>query len=137
MIEINNITRSRTDEKFVMQVAQKVLRKEKAERYNLSIAFIDAAEMRALHRKYRKKDKVANVLSFPAKEFGLGEIVICPAQVRKDAKKYGMMFREALAWMLIHGILHLLRYNHESGKEAKVMEKKERDYLGHARGNKL
>jgi probable rRNA maturation factor len=83
-----------------------------------------------LNRRYRGKNRVTDILAFPNKEIGLGEIVICLREVKKNAKKYGLTFEKELSKVLIHGILHLLGYNHEeSEKEAERMRKKEEYYL--------
>ena len=137
MIEVNNITRAEIDEEFLVQVAKKVLTGENRKKSDLSIALVGPKRMRELNKRYRKKDKVVNVLSFPfdsaqgkpIAELGLGEIVLCVQEVKKDAKKYGMIFEKALAWMLVHGILHLLGYDHAKERDAKHMEQKEHLYL--------
>ena len=130
MIEIHNVTQRSIDESFLKKVAERVLKEEKSKESGLSIAIVGSRRSRQLNLQYRGKDKPANVLSFPESEFGLGEVVICPEQVKKDAKEYGMIFERALAWMLIHGILHLLDYDHEKSEPlAKRMEKRESDYL--------
>jgi len=130
MVEVNNRTKSSIDEAFLRKVAEQVIKKEKARNSDLSVALVGPKEMQELNKQYRKKDKAVNVLSFSGGESALGDVVICPQEVRKDAKKYGILFKEALAWMLIHGILHLLDYNHEENiKEAQKMEEKEESYL--------
>jgi probable rRNA maturation factor len=123
MIEVNNTTRRAVDEVFLKKVGERVLREEKAKNADVSVVIVGAKRMQELNRRYRKKDKVANVLSFSVQELGLGEVVLCPQEVKKDAKKYGMIFEKAFAWMLVHGILHLLGYSH------KEMEKREERYL--------
>jgi len=61
---------------------------------------------------------------------GLGEIVICLSEVKKNAKRFSLTFEKELARVLIHGILHLLGYDHEKSKEGeREMEKKENYYL--------
>jgi len=129
MIEVNNLTKSEISETFLKKVAEKVLKGEKQQKKELSIALVSPKRAAELNKKYRKKDTVANVLSFAEPELGLGEIVICPQEVRKEAKKYGMMFEQGLAWMLVHGILHLLGYDHVKEGEARRMEQKEHRYL--------
>lgn len=129
MIEVNNKTQSRVDEKFLLQVARKVLTGERRAKSGLSIALVGPKKMEELNKKYRKKDKAANVLSFFEPELGLGEVILCPHAVKKDAKKYGILFEEALAWMLVHGILHLLGYGHEQERDARTMEARETRYL--------
>jgi probable rRNA maturation factor len=143
MIELNNLTRSKINEAALKKTAERVLRGEKSKKKDLSIVFVGPKKSQELNRMYRGKDKPANVLSFANKkestlsgiegsslaEGYLGEIALCPAEIKKDAKKYGMIFEKALAWMLIHGILHVVGYDHESKKEAALMEQKEDIYL--------
>jgi probable rRNA maturation factor len=134
MIEVNNLTQRKISKAQLVKVAERVLQGEKLQEKELSIALVGQKKSRTLNKKHRNKDKTANVLSFPAgNESGveepLGEIVLCPAEIEKDAKKYGMMFEQALSWMLIHGILHLGKYSHKKEKEAKLMEQKEQKYL--------
>jgi probable rRNA maturation factor len=137
MVEVNNRTRKPIREAFLKKVAEVVLTKEKVPDKNLSIALVEPAESKRLNKTYRKKDKAANVLSFPGEnesmpgETGayLGEVILCPSEIEKDAKKYGMIFEQALAWMLIHGILHVIGLDHKTEQEARAMEKKEHLYL--------
>ena len=128
MIEINNLTKERVDKNFLESVAKKVLKGEDGEKGEVSIALVTSAEIKKLNKKYRGEDKPTDVLSFEG--IGLGEIVICPSQVKKNAGKLNVGFKKELSRVLIHGILHLLGYNHEKkGKEAEKMEKKQNHYL--------
>ncbi|MBI4217368.1 MAG: rRNA maturation RNase YbeY [Parcubacteria group bacterium] len=130
MIELNNLTKETVPRTLLKRVAQSVLRKERR-KAGLSIVLLEKKRMLQLNRIYRKKNKVANVLSFPLSdargksipELGLGEVILCPAEIRKDAEKYGISYTKALAWMLIHGILHVLGHTHRQ------MIKKETRYL--------
>ena len=129
MIEINNLTTNPIDEEFFKKVAKIVLKGEN-KKEGLSIALVGLGRIRELNRRYRGKNRVTDILAFPNKEIGLGEIVICLREVKKNAKKYGLTFEKELSKVLIHGILHLLGYNHEeSEKEAERMRKKEEYYL--------
>lgn len=121
MIEINNLTKFRIDKKLFSTVAKIVLKGENRGRENISLAFVNKAEIKKLNKKFRKKDKATDVLSFGLNEKNyLGEIVICSEAVRK-----GEMLK-----VFIHGILHLCGYEHErSEKEAEIMEKKQNFYL--------
>ena len=126
MIEVNNLTTGQVDENFVKRIAGGVLKGEKKQG-NISIAFIGEGRMRKLNKKYRKKNKVTDVLAFSE---GLGEIVICLREVKKNAKKFNSSLQEELARVLIHGTLHLLSYDHEkSEREKKKMEETEKHYL--------
>jgi len=140
MIEINNLAGFTTDEKFLKRVAQTVLKGEDKKEHILSIALINEEEIRGLNKKYLKKDKPTDVLSFSqTSDFSekiiefknvLGEVVICPQVVVKNAKDFNISFEKELAKVLIHGILHLLGYNHEkSDQKRKNMQKKENHYL--------
>ena len=145
MTEINNLTKARISRKFLQKIARDVLKEEKPrEKIDLSIALVNSARIRELNRVYLKKNKPTDVLSFAEdkkflgkfkilknqKSGNLGEIIICPSEVRKNAKKFGFYFRKELARVLIHGILHLLNYEHEGSKEAsRIMEKKQQYYL--------
>jgi len=130
MIEINNLTTNAVDEEFLRKVAKIVLEREKKEKADLSIALVGQGRIRELNKKYRKKNRTTDVLAFPDKEKGSGEIVICLREVRKNAKKFGFVFEKEIARVLIHGTLHLLGYDHEKSKlEAEKMRRKEEDYL--------
>ena len=128
MVEINNLTTVSVDEKFLKKVVKKVFKKEKKEKAELSIALVGRGRIRELNKKYRKKNRATDILAFPGD--GLGEIVICLREVKKNAKKYKASFEKELARVLIHGLLHLLGYNHEkSEKAAQKMEEKQNYYL--------
>jgi len=144
MIEINNLTTNQIDEEFLKEVAKRVLKKEGRVKVELSIALIGQGRMRKLNKKYRGKNRVTDVLAFPEtkvllekfkvgpsqKVQGLGEIVICLREVKKNAKRFNSALETELARVLIHGILHLLGYNHEISEEkAKEMEEKQNYYL--------
>ncbi|HXK32187.1 MAG: rRNA maturation RNase YbeY [Candidatus Nealsonbacteria bacterium RBG_13_38_11] len=124
MIEINNLT-TLVDYGFLKKVAKIVLNKKKLD---LSIVLVSSAEIKELNKKYRKKNKATDVLSFLYDDSG--EIVICLKEVRQNAKKFGFPFKTELAKVLIHSVLHLLGYEHEkSKKQAAIMDKKENYYL--------
>jgi probable rRNA maturation factor len=131
VIELNNLTGEVVSSAFFKKVAQSVLRQEKKNGAGMSVVFVGEKRIQELSRIYKKKDKVVNVLSFPFNdvqgrpipEMGLGEVILCPAEIRKDAKKYGISYTKGMAWMLIHGILHLLGYTHRQ------MINREKQYL--------
>lgn len=137
MIEINNLTQKSVSERFLKKVAKDVLKEEKREGYGLSIALVGPAEIRKLNKEYLEKDEPTDVLSFPqtaekaaGKNQNLGEIVICIQEVGKNAKRFNSTFEKELSLVLIHGILHLLDYNHKSStKGDEKMRKKERYYF--------
>ena len=142
MIEINNLTAISLDKKFLQDIGQKVFRGEDIKgEIELSVAFVPSQRIKELNKKYRGKNKVVSILSFPdtEKKFPfrseektriLGEIIICPSELEKNATKYKIGFQTELARVFIHGILHLLGYKDKSSeKAAKKMEEKETYYL--------
>ncbi len=130
MIEINNLTTVQIDEEFLKKVAEKVLESENKKEADLSIALVGQGRMRKLNKKYRGKNRVTDVLAFPNKNLGLGEIVICLREIKKNAKRFGETFEKELIRVLIHGIFHLLGYDHEKSEKAgQKMAEKENYYL--------
>jgi probable rRNA maturation factor len=98
----------------------------------LSILIVDDDEMSELNGQYRGKPGPTNVLSFSMQEgeFGgvtnlLGDVVISADTALKEAEEAGVTLEERLSQLLVHGILHLVDYDHErSDEEADIMEKK-------------
>lgn len=128
MIEVNNLTDVAIDKDFIKRIVRKVLKGERKKISEFSVAFINEQKMKVLNRKYRKKNQATDVLAFQYDN--LKEIVICPNVVKKNAERFGLNFKTELARIFIHGILHLLGYDHEkSKKEAIRMEKKQEYYL--------
>ena len=89
----------------------------------ITLAFLEADSMGKLNRDFRSKDKVTDILSFSGFQPGeLGEIALCGQIIEKQAKAHRIKPKEELGYLLIHGVLHLLGYEHEkSDKEAKIM----------------
>ena len=104
-IEIINFTKTKIGERFLIKIAKKILVREK--NADLSIALLTKNEIKKLNKRFRKKDKPTDVLSFK-ETIGLGEIVICPAVVKENAKKFKVSFKEELSRVLIHGLSHLI-----------------------------
>lgn len=128
MIEINNLTTNPVDEEFLKGLVKKVLEGENKEGAGLSIALVGQGRIRELNKKYRGKNRATDVLAFPGD--GLGEIIICLREVKKNAKRYRSNSEKELARVLIHGILHLLGYDHEKSEQAaEKMREKEGYYF--------
>jgi probable rRNA maturation factor len=117
--------------------ASRLLNLEKAE---LSLLFVGPARMRALNARYRGIHKTTDVLSFPMYasrrefpegEFLLGDVVIDAWQAHAQARQRGVPLRRELRRLLIHGLLHLLGYNHEKNSyHRRKMAAAEREILG-------
>jgi probable rRNA maturation factor len=90
---------------------------------DLSIAVVSDRRMRALNRQFRGKDSATDVLSFPSEERGfLGDIVIAEGVATRQAREAGHTIQTELRVLALHGLLHLIGYDHESddGKMARV-----------------
>ena len=115
------------------KVALKVLELVEKGQAELSIALVGNAEIRTLNAKFRKKDYPTDVLSFPAGDelpTGvrlLGDVVISVEKAREQAKQRERALNEEMVTLLIHGVVHLLGYDHErSAKDARIMGRLER-----------
>ena len=98
----------------------------------ITIRFVDPEEGQALNREYRHKDHATNVLSFPYENGTLvaGDLVICSAVVLREATEQGKAAEAHYAHLIVHGMLHLRGYDHETGPaDADRMEDKEREIL--------
>lgn len=102
----------------------------------LSVMFVTAEEIRRLNREFRGKDKPTDILSFdPVEEGSLGELVIALDVIRAQARDHGLTLQDELGYMLLHGILHLLGYDHEvSAAGAKKMFAIQDAAFDHLRG---
>jgi probable rRNA maturation factor len=98
----------------------------------VAIVLTDDQTIRALNRDWRGIDAATNVLSFPTKNTGgrhLGDIVLAYETIAREARREHKSFAHHLAHLAVHGFLHLAGYDHESEREALVMEDAERAIL--------
>ncbi len=136
------------DQDFLKRAVRAVLKKEKKTDSKIEIIFLSRHQIEKLNFNYRKKKEPTDVLSFDRLSFDranqfpledknyLGELVVCLPYVKKNAKKFKESLKKELARVLIHGILHLLGYNHEKGgKDFKTMMAKQEKYLLSLVGN--
>lgn len=131
-----------------IKVAKEALHKIGLTKYvdhiELSIILTDNSSIQKLNLQYRGKDKATNTLSFPAQDIKvnqlelfkfqdkfimLGDIIFAHKIVEDEALNQGKLFNNHFAHLLIHGILHLLGYDHQSEKEAMIMENIETEIL--------
>jgi probable rRNA maturation factor len=95
-----------------------------------AILFTDDATLQRLNRDFRGKDKPTNVLSFPSGDRGYaGDIALSFDTCAAEAAEGGKPFCSHAAHLLVHGLLHLAGYDHESDADAEVMERLEVDIL--------
>lgn len=128
-IEIQRATTSTTtpaDEQFQkwVEAALSGIKEEAI----LAIRIVDSEEGQQINRQYRDKDYATNVLSFPADlpdgiaDTQLGDLLICAPVVASEAKQQGKKEADHWAHLTVHGVLHLLGYDHENDVEAVEME---------------
>lgn len=134
--------------------ADAVLLAARASSSELSLTLISDQRMRALNRRYRHTDRTTDVLAFPMQDWNrglaplpngvspsslptwLGDVVISMPTAKRQASAYGHSLREELTRLLLHGVLHLLGYDHErSPQEATRMARKEKAVLRAIRRN--
>lgn len=116
-IAISQTTKGTLPRLPLAHIKNKVLGKH----YELSVVFIGDTRARTLNQKHRKKTYIPNVLSFPLSKHS-GEIFINPHQAQRDAKDFGLSTRSMLAYLFIHGLLHLKGVRH--GATMETMEHK-------------
>lgn len=104
--------------------------------FGADVTFVSRVKMRSLNRKFRGKNTPTDVLSFPALEIfarqgHLGDLVICAPILEEQAKRIGHSPKQELQVLLVHGLLHLLGYDHEKSKrESTEMARWESQMLG-------
>ena len=102
----------------------------------INLLIVGTREGRRYNREFRGKDYATNVLSFPneplpgEKTALLGDLVICAPVVAREAVEQGKHVRDHYAHLTIHGVLHLLGYDHQNATDAERMEAQERRILG-------
>ena len=120
---------------FLKQVTAVALRRLiEREDWELTVSLVGEEQMRQLNRTWRNIDAPTDVLSFPMLEEGfddnlLGDVVICLPVAEKQAKEYGHGLSRELAFLAVHGILHLLGRDHENDIEREMMEREQEALL--------
>ena len=120
----------------MQQIAQQILRAADSAGAELSLSLVGDRRMRALNARYRRKPRPTDVLAFAAREAPqpatrlLGDVVISLDTAQRQARRARQSLDRELVTLLIHGILHLLGYDHErSARDASRMQRKERAIL--------
>lgn len=130
------LTRVRVRQTALKGLAEQVLVAVGEAQSELSIDLVGDGRMRRLNCQYRKKDRTTDVLAFAMRESAspvsalLGDVVISVPTAQRQAKEGGRSLSEELAWLLVHGVLHLCGYDHErSDAEARRMKRREQAVL--------
>ena len=135
---------NKTDEEFTYQeIIEKVVNKafeiERLKKASCSIIIVDNTFIHKLNKEYRGIDRVTDVISFALEDDKsmiipddvrlLGDIYICLDKAKEQAKEYGHSLERELCFLAVHGIYHLLGYDHENEEDAKIMFKKQEEVL--------
>jgi probable rRNA maturation factor len=126
-------------------LAELVLRQEGyPEDAEATLLLVSESEMAGYNHRFLERDGPTDVLAFPLEELlpgvvpdkdpqgpplMLGDVIVAPSYVRRQADNQGVDFEDEMALMVTHGILHLLGYDHVEDDEAERMEQRERDLL--------
>jgi probable rRNA maturation factor len=129
LIEINNTTKSKIDLALMKKATEIFLKTYQQEKKEVSIALVANAVIKKLNKIYRKKDKTTDVLSFSGEDNYLGEIIINYAQIKLQAKTKGWAIKKELAFILIHGLLHLIGYDDKTIRGSEEMERRGKDVM--------
>ena len=130
--QVVNQSKSRTHQKKIQALLNAVVRglsltkvrnQKLLKAKSITLVFLDAVEMKQINKQFRGKNKPTDVLSFASMEDGsLGELIFCLDVLKKQAKEQEHSLQNEFLYMLIHGVLHLLGYDHElSPQEEKLM----------------
>ena len=119
---------------FFTACVERALQRSRS-RAELTIRIVDTAEGRELNRRWRDRDYATNVLSFPAEGLAdiapdlLGDIVLCAPLVAAEAAAQGKSAAAHWTHLTVHGVLHLLGFDHQDEQSAAAMEEHERAIL--------
>jgi probable rRNA maturation factor len=115
---------------YLKKVIKRALKHEKVENAYFSIIFVNEEEIKKINKEYRGIDKVTDVISFALEDSKdtinndlriLGDIYICIPRMLEQAKNYGHSIKRELSFLTIHGLLHLLGYDHMEKEDEKEM----------------
>jgi probable rRNA maturation factor len=95
----------------------------------VSVAFVRNQQIKELNKKYRNRNEVTDVLSFPIDQEILGDIIISAQRAAVQAEEYGHSLTRELAYLTVHGMLHLFGYDHHGQEEKDEMRQKEERVL--------
>jgi len=144
MITLINNQKLPANKEQLQKDAERILKHLEYPEFDLGIMLADNATIHEYNKKYRGIDKPTDILSFPFhdklkagekivahadEQKNLGDIIICPAYVKEDLPRWDQSFDERMRTLLIHGICHLLGYDHIKDEDYKVMQKKEEELL--------
>ncbi len=127
---INNLYGYKEDYRYLKKVIKRTLKEEKVKKCVFSITFVSEEEIKDINKNYRGIDKVTDVISFAFEDANsikkemirvLGDIYICIPRMLEQAKTYGHSPKRELSFLVVHGLLHLLGYDHQTKEEESIM----------------
>ncbi len=125
---ISNRQELDVDEAALSALAERTLLAEAKDAGELSVSFVTPQEMAELHEQYAGEAGSTDVLSFPLGEDGLlGDVIVCPDEAQRNNPNDSL---GELRLLVVHGVLHLLGYDHEEEEERRVMWEKQELYAG-------
>ena len=122
--------------KMVLDLLSKIIEDKNQRKTSISILLTDDLYIKKINKKWRKSKKATNVLSFPVNKqiqeedyFFIGDIVLSYETILSECKLRKKTFKDHFLHLLVHGLLHLLGYNHDNRRNEKEMEELEVNYL--------
>ncbi len=118
------------DYDYLYNVLDATLKHEKVDNAIFSVVFVDDDEIHNINKEYRKIDRITDVISFAFEDYEdieyndirmLGDIYICIPQMKRQAIDYGHSEKRELSFLAVHGLLHLLGYDHMEPEDEKEM----------------
>lgn len=138
MIEVYNETNSDAYIKDIENILKLGLKHMNIKDSYISVVIVDKDKIHEINKTYRNVDKVTDVISFAFEDNGgitpdglriLGEIYLCMDKAKEQAIEYGHSNKREICYLVTHGLLHLLGYNHEKEEDKKKMRIKEEEIL--------
>ena len=133
--EIFNETSKKIDLEEEKKIIEYALKYEKLENVEFNVIFVDSKTIRKINKDYRGIDRVTDVISFALEdgegikdfEFGrlLGDIYICVEKMQEQAEEYGHSLLREQGFLTVHGLLHLLGYDHMTKEDEEKMFKEQ------------
>ncbi len=144
MISINNEQSFPIDTQALQNDAQIILKFLGYATFDLGILLTDIQTMHEFNKKYRDQDKSTDILSFAYHQYvkagekisaknkedkNLGDIIMCPEYIHKDLPRWNELFEKRIQILLVHGVCHLLGYEHINDEDYELMRQKEAEIL--------
>lgn len=137
-IEVVNKTKEEVDLDNLRKIINYTLEREKIDNGQVNVIIIDNNDIHQINKEYRGIDRPTDVISFALEDDDtfielseriLGDIYISIDKVKEQAKEYGHSEKREISFLTVHGLLHLLGYDHMTKEDGKVMFAKQEEIL--------